>query len=72
MVDHKIDGYRIVITAARGYLQADNQIKVLEYGGHIKLNRHWPYSLYKRKIFVQKKPTTSKEGYGRENLSKFK
>ena len=44
---------RIAIAAARGLLRAENQYKLVEYGGHIKLNRHWAYSLFKRMNFVQ-------------------
>ena len=36
---------RIAIAAARGLLLADNRNKLVEYGGHIELNRHWAYSL---------------------------
>ena len=63
---------RIAIAAARGLLLADNRNKLVEYGGHIELNRHWAYSLYKRMGFVQRKPTTSKGKYGMENFSALK
>ena len=63
---------RIAIAAARGLLLADNQNKLVEYGGHIELNRHCAYSLYKGMGFVQRKPTTSKGKYSMENFSALK
>lgn len=59
---------RIAIAAARGLILADNRNKLVEYGGHIELNRHWAYSLYKRMGFVQRKPTTSKGKYDMEDF----
>ena len=50
----------IAIAAARGLVLAENRNKLFEYGGHIKLNRSWAYSLFGRMGLVQRKPTTSK------------
>ena len=63
---------RIAIAAAKGLLLADNPSKLVENGGHIELNRHWAYSLYKRMGFVQRKPTTSKGKYSLENFRSLK
>ena len=63
---------RIAIAAARGLLLADNPNKLVKNGGHIELNRHWAYSLYKRMGFVQRKPTTSKGKYSLENFHSLK
>ena len=50
----------IAIAAARGLIMVENRNKLFEYGGHIKLNRSWAYSLFGRMGLVQRKPTTSK------------
>ena len=50
----------IAIAAARGLVLAENRNKLFEYGGHIKLDRLWAYSLFGRMGLVQRKPTTSK------------
>jgi len=50
---------RIAMAAARGILLAGNNHKLVENGGHIKLNRHWAYSLFKQMNLVPRKPTTS-------------
>ena len=50
----------IAIAAARGLALAENRNKLFEYGGHIKLDRLWAYSLIGRMGLVQRKPTTSK------------
>jgi len=63
---------RIAIAAARGLLHAENQHKLVKYGGHIKLNRHWAYSLFKRMNFVPRKPTTSKSKNSVKDFAKAK
>ena len=36
---------------------------LVEFGGHVELNRHWAYSLLHRMNFVQRKVTTAKSKY---------
>ena len=59
----------VAIGAARGLLLAENRNKLAEFGGHIDLNRHWAYSLYKRMGFVQRKATTAKGKYSPEKFT---
>jgi len=58
----------IAIAAARGLLLAENRHRLFVHGGHIKLNRHWAYSLFKRMGFVQRKSTTAKSKFNVENF----
>ena len=51
----------IPIAAARGLLMAEHKNRLVENGGHIKLNRHWAYGFFRRMGFVQRKPTTAKK-----------
>ena len=44
----------------------------MEYGGNIKLNRHWAYSLFKRMNFGPRKPTTSKSKSSVKDFAKAK
>ena len=59
----------VAIGAARGLLLAENRYKLAEFGGHIDLNRHWAYSLYKRMGFVLRKATTAKGRYSHETFA---
>ena len=43
-----------------------------EYGGHIKITRHWAYSLFHRMKFVQRKVTTSQSKYTATNSAGVK
>jgi len=63
---------RIAMAAARGLLLAGNQHKLVENGGHINLNRHWAYSLFKRMNFVPRKPTTSKNKHTVKDFARVK
>ena len=51
---------RIVMAAARGILLKCDRSKLVEFGGHVELNRQWAHSLLKRMKFVQRKATTAK------------
>ena len=51
---------RIAMAAARGILLSFDKTKLVEFGGHVQLNRHWAYALLKRMKFVQRKATTAK------------
>ena len=59
----------IAIAATRGLLMADHKNKLVEKGGHIKLNRHWAYGFLRRMGFVQRKPTTAKSKFSVENFA---
>lgn len=43
----------VVMAAARGILLSCAREKLVEFGGHIDLNRHWAFSLLKRINFVK-------------------
>ena len=51
---------RIVIATARGILLKCNRSKLVEFGGHVQLDRQWAHSLLQRMDFVQRKATTAK------------
>ena len=59
----------IAIAAARGLLMAEHKNKLVENGGHVKLNRHWAYGFFQRIGFVQRKPTTAKVRFIVENFA---
>ena len=59
----------IAIAAARGLLMAEHKNRLVENGGHIKLNRHWAYGFFRRMGFVQRKPTTAKSKFSVENFA---
>ena len=63
---------RIVVAAARGLLLSYDKIKLEEFGGSLRLNRHWAYSLLRRMKFVRRKATTSKSKYSDVNFSALK
>jgi len=63
---------RIAMAAAKGLLLARNRHTLAEYGGHIKLNRAWAYSLFKRMNFVPRKPTTSKSKNNVKDFAQLK
>ena len=51
---------RIAMAAARGILLSCDWSLLLEFGGHVRLNRHWAYSLLICMKFVKQKVTTNK------------
>lgn len=59
----------VAIAAARGLLMAEHRNRLVENGGHIKLNRHWAYGFFQRMGFVQRKPTTAKSKFIVENFA---
>ena len=59
----------IPIAAARGLLMAEHKHRLVENGGHIKLNRHWDYGFFTRMGFVQRKPTIAKSKFSVENFA---
>ena len=50
----------IVMAAARGILLKCNRGMLVDYGGHIELNRYWARSMLQRMNFVQRKVSTAK------------
>ena len=63
---------KVAIAAAKGFVTAVNKDYLSENGGHIKLDRAWAYSLFKRMGFVQCKPTTSKSKITSADFAKQK
>ena len=60
------------MAVARGILISCAREKLVEFGGHIDLNRHWAFLILKRINFVKRKATTSKSKYSIENFAKAK
>ncbi|MCH9717517.1 MAG: hypothetical protein K0U52_10595, partial [Gammaproteobacteria bacterium] len=50
----------VAVAAARGIIMATDSTLLLDFGGHIQLNRHWAYNLLDRMKFTRRKATTSK------------
>ena len=38
---------RVAMAAARGVLLSCDKANLVEFGGHVQLNRHWGYALLK-------------------------
>ena len=51
---------RLVIAAARGILLSCDRSILAKFGGHVRRNRHWAYSLLTCMKFVRRKVTTNK------------
>ena len=45
----------IVMAAAKGIVLSGDKLKLVEYGGHININRYWAYSLLTRMKLCQMK-----------------
>ena len=54
---------QIAMAAARGIVLTCDRSMLVEFGGHVELNRHWAYSLLHQMNFVQRKVTTAKSKY---------
>ena len=63
---------RVAMAAAKGLLLSLNRGALAEYGGHIKITRHWAYSLFHRMKFVQRKVTTLQSKYTATNFAEVK
>ena len=63
---------RIVMAAARGILLSCDKLMLEEYGGGVRLNRHWAHSLLKRMDFVQRRATTAKSKHSIADFSALK
>ena len=51
---------RVVMAAARAIILMQDRYKLIEFGGHIELNRAWAFTLLRRMKFVKRKATTAK------------
>ena len=58
----------IALAAARGILLSIDHTQLVQYGGHIELNRKWAYISLHRINFVKRKATTSKSKYSPEDI----
>ena len=47
----------IVMAAISGLLLASNKTRLVEYGGHVKINRAWAQSFLERIGYVKRKAT---------------
>ena len=63
---------RIVIAAARGIIMKSNRGMLVEFGGHVQLNKYWARSLLQRMNFVQRKATTARSKHTDVNLRALK
>ena len=62
----------IVCAAARGIVMSTDGTRLLEFGDHISLNRHWAHSFLTHTGFVQWRATTSKSKYLLQNFNEKK
>ena len=65
-------GSHIVCAVARGIVMSTDRTRLLEFGGHINLNRHWAHSFLTRMGFVQQRATTTKSKYLLQNFNEKK
>ena len=63
---------QVAMAAAKGLLLSLNRGALAEYRGHIKITRHWAYSLFHRMKFVQRKVTMSQSKYTATNFAEVK
>jgi len=63
---------RIAMAAARGILLSCDRSRLVEFGGHVQVNRHWAYSLLSRMKFKKRKVTTAKSKYSIANFTQLK
>ena len=57
------------MAATRGLLLASNRNMLVEYGGHVNINRAWAQSFLERMGYVKRKATTTNSKY---SLTDFK
>jgi hypothetical protein len=62
---------RIAMAAARGIVLTCDRSVLVEFGGHVELNRHWAYSLLHRMNF-EGKVTTAKSKYAIADFDRLK
>ena len=61
----------VSLVAARGILLSIDCTQLVEYSGHIQLNKQRAYKLLHRINFVKRKSTTSKSKYSPEDIAVF-
>ena len=62
----------IVVVVATGILLSIDKTKLVQFGGHIKISKHWAYKLLARMNFVKRKATTSKSKHSPEDFVELK
>ncbi len=63
---------RIVMAAAQGILLSCDMSKLEEYGGSVRLTRHWAHSVLKRIKFIQRRATTAKSKHSNADFCALK
>lgn len=63
---------RVAIAAARAVIMTQDRFKLVEYGGHIELNKAWAYSLLHCMKFVKRKSTTAKSKFTAADFARLK
>ena len=63
---------RVVVAAVRAIILTQDRSKLVEFGGHIELNRAWAFSLLRRMKFVKRKATTAKSKLSSTDFSQAK
>ena len=61
----------VSLAAARGILLSIDCTQLVEYRGHIQLNKQWAYKLLHRINFMKRKLTTSKRKYSPKDIEVF-
>ena len=63
---------QVVIAAAHGILTSLDETKLQEFGGHVDLTMHLVHSFLTQMNYVQRKGTTAKSRFSKENFAKRK
>lgn len=63
---------RIVVAAARGIVMSYDKDMLEEFGGHVRLNRHWAHSMMSRMSFVKRKGSTAKSKHSITDFAELK
>ena len=67
-----VESARIAMVAARDIVLTCDRSMLVEFGGHVELNRPLAYSLLRRRNFVQRKVTTAKSKYAIADFDRLK
>ena len=63
---------RITVAAARGILLSCDPSRLVEFGGHVEVNRLWAYSLLSCMKFMKRKAATGKRKHSITNFTQLK
>ena len=63
---------RIVVAAARGIIMSYDKDMLEEFGGHVRLNRHWAHSMMSRISFVKRRGSTAKSKHSITDFAELK